>query len=95
MEMAVLNWENINECAELKGEKVLINANIIYWKYSEAIQKKDNDIADILFNIINGISNERFQHVAMRAEDIKKCFQKENITNRETCKQDISSQRTK
>ena len=82
----VLNWRNVGKGINLNENHALVNINMIYWRYSEALQKKENDTADILLRTINRIDDERSTNILMSAEDIKKCFYRntknETLVNR-------------
>ena len=58
----------------MNEDHVLINVNMIYWKYSEAVQKEDSDIVNKLFKIINQIDDEELKNIRVNIEDIKSIF---------------------
>ena len=72
-----LSWENINDWKNMKEDHVLINVNMIYWKYSEAVQKEDSDIVNKLFKIINQIDDEELKNAC---DSIRECDSGENET---------------
>lgn len=71
-----LSWNAVKDMGVSSPEgMILVNVNKIYWKFSDVIQKQEENKCKILGNVLSQITNEKLRYIPMTVGDVVTCFE--------------------